>query len=140
MRLTKSSFFCSYQSVYLIFLTILGVVIALASLFLKSKGKAIGARPDYIACESILTKTELEFFKALNSILKKSEVLVCKVRQADIIKPNCNRSEPIYRTLFNKISQKHVDFVICDALTFKPLAIVELNDNSHKRKDRAKRD
>ena len=32
---------------------------------------------------------------------------------------------------FRKVSQKHVDFVICDVDTLRPLAAVELDDRSH---------
>ena len=41
---------------------------------------------------------------------------------------------------FNKISRKTIDFVIVDKKTTKILLAIELDDSTHKRKDRIKRD
>ena len=41
---------------------------------------------------------------------------------------------------FNRISAKHFDFVVCALDTLAPLAAIELNDASHQRPDRQKRD
>lgn len=64
--------------------------------------------------------------------------LVCpKVNLADIFfvaRPNHNQS---YR---NKIDRKHVDFLLCDPATMKPIMGVELDDASHVRRDRQDRD
>lgn len=40
----------------------------------------------------------------------------------------------------NKINQKHVDFVICSAADLAVIGVVELDDQSHGREDRAGRD
>jgi ssDNA-binding Zn-finger/Zn-ribbon topoisomerase 1 len=40
----------------------------------------------------------------------------------------------------NRINQKHLDFVICKASDLSVVGVVELNDQSHIREDRAKRD
>lgn len=40
----------------------------------------------------------------------------------------------------NRISQKHVDFLLCQSSDMKPVAAVELDDKSHSRIDRAQRD
>ena len=39
-----------------------------------------------------------------------------------------------------RISQKHVDFLICDKKGFSIIGVVELDDRSHFRADRIKRD
>jgi very-short-patch-repair endonuclease len=41
---------------------------------------------------------------------------------------------------FNQVSSKHVDFVLCDAVTFRPVLAVELDDRSHLRANRRDRD
>lgn len=62
---------------------------------------------------------------------------VCpQVRLAEIIAHD-RKDDP---RLFGKIAQKSVDFVICDISTGKPLLVIELNDKSHDRPDRAERD
>lgn len=41
---------------------------------------------------------------------------------------------------FNKIVQRHLDFLICDAATMKPLLGIELDDSSHQWNQRQERD
>jgi len=41
---------------------------------------------------------------------------------------------------FNQVSSKHVDFVLCDAQTLRPVLAVELDDRSHLRANRRNRD
>jgi hypothetical protein len=51
-----------------------------------------------------------------------------------VARPNENRS------YFGKISQKHLDFLVCDPITMKPVFSVELDDSSHQRNKRQERD
>ncbi len=60
-----------------------------------------------------------------------------KVRLADVFfvsRPNENV------TFFNRIAHKHLDFLICDSVTMKPLLGIELDDSSHKQNSRQERD
>jgi very-short-patch-repair endonuclease len=41
---------------------------------------------------------------------------------------------------WNKIRSKHIDFLLCDSERLQPLLILELDDYSHERDDRKKRD
>jgi len=45
-----------------------------------------------------------------------------------------------YRTYTNKIDRKHVDFLLCDPKTLRPIIGIELDDKSHQRQDRQERD
>jgi hypothetical protein len=63
-----------------------------------------------------------------------------KVRIADLISPADHLDKSEWWTEFNRIAKKHVDFVLCDRKTLEVRAVIELNDRSHKRKDRAERD
>lgn len=58
-----------------------------------------------------------------------------KVRQAEILVPP--RGD---RSALRRVSQKHVDFLLCHPETLKPLVAVELDDRSHDRADRKARD
>lgn len=92
----------------------------------------------YEAQDSLLTKHELFFYRSLVPVVKELGYMICcKVRMADIIKPVYNTN---WQTAFNKISSKHIDFVLCDKKTMKPLLAVELDDRSHERFDRIERD
>lgn len=84
--------------------------------------------------QSILTATELAFYHALCEALP--HYAICpQVRMADIVTPT-TRS---YRDL-NRVANKHVDFVICDRSTLRPIVAIELDDRSHARTDRQERD
>ena len=41
---------------------------------------------------------------------------------------------------WNKINRKHVDFLICDRDTLKPIVAIELDDSTHARENRQLRD
>jgi len=87
--------------------------------------------------DDFLSAAELSFFRVLGSVIQDKAVICPKVRLADLFfvaRPHENQS---YR---NKIDRKHVDFLLCDPLTLKPLLGVELDDSSHARSSRQERD
>lgn len=85
----------------------------------------------------ILTQNEFRNYQTLNqAAMQKGYMVNCKVRLADIVKP---RNDPQYMSRFGKIKSKHVDFVILDN-RMKVRAIIELDDKTHDRADRQKRD
>ncbi|HEY0791538.1 MAG TPA: DUF2726 domain-containing protein [Chthoniobacterales bacterium] len=91
------------------------------------------------AVRSLLTAAEARFYKVLQRAVPEGCVLLAKVRIADIIQVT-SRHPPSRHRVFRSISSKHVDFLLADALTFEPLAAIELDDSSHARRDRRKRD
>lgn len=60
-----------------------------------------------------------------------------KVRLLDLLEPV--KGTPKYKTYFYKIQAKHVDFVLCDSKLVARY-IIELDDESHQRRDRQQRD
>jgi hypothetical protein len=89
--------------------------------------------------ESLLTAAEARFYKVLQRVVPDGCVLLTKVRIADVIQVT-SKHPPSRQRVFRSISSKHVDFLIADALTLQPLAAIELDDSSHARRDRRKRD
>ena len=87
--------------------------------------------------DDFLSPAELSFYKVLSAALGEGFVVQSKVRLADIF--FVARSGD-YMRHFNRISQRHVDFLVCDADNMKPLCGVELDDASHRRKARQARD
>jgi very-short-patch-repair endonuclease len=63
-----------------------------------------------------------------------------KVRVADILQPQSGCDRSTWQRAFNKISAKHFDFVICKKEALELKCVIELDDSSHKRQDRANRD
>ena len=91
----------------------------------------------YRVRDDFLSPAEFSFYKILSSLGETRIIVQSKVRLADVFfvsRPNENM------TYFSKIAQKHLDFLICDSVTMKPLLGIELDDSSHKRDDRQERD
>lgn len=86
----------------------------------------------------LMTLNEKMQYKKLYQWTQGKELSIfTKVRLLDLISPRKNQNN--YKGLLWKIQAKHVDFVICDK-DIRVKAIVEINDNSHKTKERAERD
>ncbi len=64
-------------------------------------------------------------------------LIMCKVRLADII--TCSQSDWC-RGWGGAIAQKHIDFVLCDPVTTRFILAIELDDRSHDRPERRRRD
>ncbi len=91
----------------------------------------------YRVRDDFLSPAEFSFYKVLSNLVGNHLTIQSKVRLADIFfvsRPNKNRP------YFGKISQKHLDFLVCDPVTMKPLFGIELDDASHQRSDRQERD
>lgn len=123
------------------------IVIILAALLIEQyikkrpEGEEKTNRSTYAGCyqrKYLLTKNEWYAYKKLQPLAASMGLVVCpKVRLLDIIEPQ--KGEKNYKSLFWKVQAKHVDFLICDQdLHIK--AVLELDDNSHDRKDRQERD
>ncbi len=99
----------------------------------------------YYKKKFFFTPREREYFMLLSQILKElygdKYVIFSKVRIADILgvdkKLKYERRDYAH---FNKISSKHVDYLICSNEYYNPILAIELQDSSHYREDRAEID
>ena len=101
-----------------------------------AKPAAVEPLPYHVR-DDFLSTTELSFYRVLNTVVGARASIFTKVGLSDVFyvaRPNENQS---YR---NRIAQKHVDFIVCDMQTLKPLFAVELDDASHQRTDQQERD
>jgi hypothetical protein len=95
-----------------------------------------GALP-YFSKRYLLSKGEVAFYRALRAALPPGLLVAPKVRVSDVI--GCDAAA--WKQGFGgRISQKHVDFVIADEHTTAIVLIVELDDRTHRHRDRAARD
>ncbi|MGF1886360.1 DUF2726 domain-containing protein [Photobacterium profundum] len=94
----------------------------------------------YQKIPTLFSPAERSFYGVLESVLTDNFVLLGKVRVADVIKPKQGFSKKEWGSLFNKISRKHFDFVVCDKEYLTVICTVELNDSSHDNADRENRD
>jgi hypothetical protein len=103
---------------------------------------ALAGSPDpdfypYKLTRSLLTASERAFYVALVLAAGRRYVVFAKVRLSDLCQDLDRWAET---AAFNQVSSKHVDFVLCDAATFRPVLAVELDDRSHLRANRRDRD
>lgn len=82
----------------------------------------------------LLTATEASFHSLLVSLSDGRCHILCKPRLADFLQ---HLDGP---GAFQKISQKHVDFLVCRPGDWMPMLGIELDDASHNRKEVKARD
>ncbi len=116
-------------------LTITCGVLALISIYLLWKAGCHFFSGGYVSCETLLTNSELNFFRQLERHIPQSYIINSKVRLADIAKPKGSS-----RKLHYKVQAKHIDFIISERKTSKILCAIELDDSSHLSKGAFKRD
>lgn len=86
----------------------------------------------------LMTLNEKAQYRIIGKWAQERNLIVfTKVRLLDLITPRKGQNN--YKALLWKIQAKHVDFVICDK-EIRVKCIIEINDNSHLRTDRAERD
>ena len=97
------------------------------------------SRAPYERQAYFLSPAEKAFYDVLDALVGEDVVICPKpaVREVLRVRGNVRRDRQKY---FNWISQKHVDFVLCDRETMQILCAVELDDSSHERADRRQRD
>lgn len=89
----------------------------------------------------LLTKNEYWFYKSLKEIADKYDFAVlAKIRFADLVEVSAEADKKEYMKYFGKIKSKHIDFILCKKDNLYPELLIELNDSSHNKEDRIKRD
>ena len=91
------------------------------------------------AVESLVTPAEQKFYEALDEAIDGRLLILSKVRVADLLSVTSESRSARHR-IFWSIACKHVDFVLVEAQHLRPLAAIELDDSTHQRADRRKRD
>lgn len=97
----------------------------------------------YIAKEQLMTPSEQFAYKVIEHKYKDRFHIFAQVRVVDIIKPNpalYKQNSKEFNSLFRQLSQWHFDFVLCYREDFRICCAIELDDPSHDRKARQKRD
>lgn len=87
--------------------------------------------------DGLLTEGELAFWHPLSRAVKGKFHIFCKVRLADVVR--CPDDLPQEGLWFRRIGWYHVDFVLCEPRTTRPVLVIELDDRRHgegRRKDR----
>jgi len=89
--------------------------------------------------DDFLSPAEQSFYLTLRHTVSDWALICPKVSLGDLF--FVKSSDPSkYRSYTNRIDRKHVDFLLCDLNTVRPLLGIELDDKSHKRNNRQIRD
>ena len=134
--------------VVFVIVAVLGAVsFAVALATKKQGGGGDEPKPDealpYGKREWLLTKAERSFLGALEAGIGKAGVdvrVMCKVRLADLVFVSKGLERGDRTRAQNRVNMKHVDFVLVSRDEVRPMLVIELDDASHQREDRAKRD
>ena len=93
----------------------------------------------YLLRDDFLSPAEQSFYLVLKQTVADWALICPKVALGDLF--YVKASDPgKFRIYTNKIDRKHVDFLLCDPTTAKPLLGIELDDKSHQKSDRQARD
>lgn len=87
--------------------------------------------------DDFLSPAEISFYHVLRSIADDKFTVCPKVNLSDIFfvsRPHQNQAAR------NRISRKHVDFLLCDSRSMRPRVGIELDDSSHAHENRRTRD
>lgn len=89
--------------------------------------------------DDFLSPAELNFYRVLQTAVSDWTIIFVKVSLGDLFYAQTGDfgQNQAYR---NKIDRKHVDFLLCDPQTVRPILGVELDDKSHQRAERQARD
>jgi hypothetical protein len=113
-------------------------VAVFAAIFVLLRMYSLPARMPYFKRPSLVTKSELRFYKSLHKAVLDDFEVFAMVRIADLIR--VEKGSKNGRKWLNKILSKHIDFVLCDPGSLEPVVCIELDDASHNRPDRIERD
>lgn len=104
----------------------------------KGRGATPPPAPDaYVIKDSLLSAAERTFHYAVAQVLPPNTQIFVQVALSAILLPR--PGSKTWSRDRNRIGQKIADFVVCDQWC-RPLAVIELDDSSHRRKARADRD
>ncbi|MEW6029311.1 MAG: DUF2726 domain-containing protein [Chloroflexota bacterium] len=93
----------------------------------------------YFLVDEFVSPAELNLFFNLKTAVGDSAHIFSKVKLSDLFYARTGDYGK-NRSYTNRIDRKHVDFLLCDPKTLKPLLGIELDDKSHQRADRQERD
>jgi hypothetical protein len=109
------------------------IAVLLARLLSRTPSRWPYRKTDYL-----LTPAERSFYGVLRQAVDSDLHIFAKVRLSDLLwLPRGTEKRQAY---LNRIQSKHIDFVLCDASTTAPRLLVELDDSSHRRAFRERRD
>lgn len=123
---------------FVLFVVVLAVL-AVAAVKLNPQGRKDEDYP-YNKNQVLFTPAERSFLGVLEQAVGGEYRIFAKVRVADIVSVDSMSNRSAWQRAFNRISAKHFDFVLCSQDDLSVMAVIELDDKSHKKRKRQERD
>ena len=99
------------------------------------------APDDYRLVKQLLTANERAFYEALRLALPVGTVIMVQVALNRVVEVrNPWRGDSWRDPRWNRIAQKSLDFVVMRSADARPVVVIELDDASHERPERRRRD
>jgi hypothetical protein len=102
--------------------------VALAAKFWAS-GRSKKAGYSFTGC-SLMSESEIRFFRVLQMAVP-NDLVFPQVGMAAVVRPIYLGADSRYVPAFSTISQKRIDFVVCNRASMVVRCLVELDDSSH---------
>lgn len=123
-----------------IILIVFIVAVAIAKVFFEKKER-LTSLSSYRKKERVMNESEQALFINLQKALGDAYVVLSKVRIEDFVDVDKkNISSNSQWGLRGRIKSRHVDFLVCNHATTKPLLAIELDGKSHNDPRRKNRD
>lgn len=123
-----------------IILIIFIVAVAIAKEFIE-KGERLTSLSSYQKKDRVMNESEQALFINLQKALGDAYIVLSKIRIEDFVDVDKkNISNNSHWGLRGKIKSRHVDFLVCNHATTKPLLAIELDGKSHNDPRRKNRD
>jgi hypothetical protein len=90
-----------------------------------------GEQARYVCKPSVFSKREGEFYRSLLLAVGNDYHVMPKIRLWDFIR--LTNEPPERKNHINRLSCRHVDFLLCQLNSFKPVLVIELDDHTHDR-------
>ena len=93
---------------------------------------------DYVARNSVMTQKESRFFLFLSKVFQAEYFVFPQMHLSTLVETKDVGKRRW--SAFLHINRKSVDYVLCDKITLQPICAIELDDWTHSRSSRVKRD
>lgn len=115
------------------------IVLLLAAKFLRSLDSSSIEYP-YILNKALFSPAERSFLGVLEQAIGDEYRIFGKVRVADVVSVKSLSNRAAWQRAFNRISAKHIDYVLCSKDELSIVCAIELDDQSHQKRKRQERD
>jgi len=121
-------------------MVVAAVLLLIVDIFFSQRKKATHKLEyPYLLRDDFLSPTEQSFYLVLKHTVSDWALICPKVSLGDLFYVKSTNPSK-FRSYTNRIDRKHVDFLLCDPKTVKPLLGIELDDKSHQKRDRRAKD